>query len=72
MKNNKSINVNMPFVNFNSKSNEVDIISDKILYSEIFNLKGIQVDDESIKEDALKLCKEISEKVKRLHKLLNP
>ena len=72
MSNDKSITVKMPFVNINSKSEEVEITSEKIIYSEIDNLKGIQVDDESIKKDAFILCKEISSKVKKLNKLLNP
>ena len=72
MSNDKSITVKMPFVNVNSNSDEVEITSEKLLYSETLNLSGIQVRDESIKVDAFILCKEISEKVKKLHKLINP
>ena len=67
----KGIKVTMPFINNNPKDTEVEIISENIMYSEIEDLSGIQVSDESIKDEALTLCKEISKNIKLLNTLIN-
>ena len=67
----KEIKVTMPFINNNPKDTEVEIISENIMYSEIEDLSGIQVSDESIKDEALTLCKEISKNIKLLNTLIN-
>jgi hypothetical protein len=65
----KGIKIEMPFLSQGNQHNEVDIISEKFRYSEVFNLVGIQVENEENKEEALKLCKQISKLVKELHEL---
>ena len=67
----KEIKVTMPFININPNHTEVEIIGENINYSELSTLSGIQVNNESIKDEALRLCKEISKNVKLLNTLIN-
>lgn len=67
----EGITVKMPFERLNSKYNEVEIKSKDFIYSEICEGYGLQVKDESKREEIKNLCFEISNRVKKLHNLTN-
>jgi len=66
----KGIKITMPFIHVNSKSDEVSIENDDLFYSEINSCGyGLQVNNILEKDEIKNLCFEISERVKKLHKL---
>ena len=63
------IEVSMPFICINENHTDVIIESQNLSYGEIENIGGIQLNDESKREEAIKLCRKISTLVKELHNL---
>lgn len=63
----KGIKVTMPFRHLGAKNTEVQIESENIIYSEVCDGYGLQVNDETKRDEIKKLCFEISEKVKELN-----
>lgn len=70
MKDINGIRVTMPFYHI-KKSDEIQIESSEIIYSEINNCGyGMQLNNPKIKNEAKELCFEISKKIKELNNLL--
>lgn len=65
----KGIKITMPFRHLGSNNTEVQIESENIIYSEVCNGYGLQVNDETKRIKIETLCFEISKKVKELHQL---
>jgi len=66
----QGIKITMPFYGKN-ESNEVQIESSEIIYSEINSCGyGLQLNNEDNREEVKTLCFEISDKIKELDKLL--
>lgn len=63
----KGIKVTMPFRHLGAKNTEVQIEGENIIYGEVCNGYGLQVNDETKRKEIQELCFEISKKVKELN-----